>query len=60
MKRILSTLLIVALAGIMLLPVSPSVNNSLSNGNVVADNSGVTPPWPPSRVSLLPASISRV
>jgi hypothetical protein len=60
MKRIVGTLLIVALAGIMLLPVSPSVNNSLSNGNVVADNGGVTPPWPPSRVSSLQVSISQV
>ena len=46
MKRIVSSLLIVAFAGLILLPVSFAVNHSSSNHAIVADGGTTVPPWP--------------
>lgn len=48
MKRILCLLLVVAFAGMMLLPVASHVNLSPGNHNQFADGNPPVPPWPPS------------
>lgn len=47
MKRITSLLLVIAFAGVILLPVANTVNNTLSNSVRTADGGGPTPPLPP-------------
>lgn len=49
MKRFVNLLLLTAIAGMMLLPVTLQVNHSLSN-RIVADggtSGNPIPPWPP-------------
>jgi hypothetical protein len=48
MKRVLCLLLVVAFAGMMLLPVASHVNLFPGNRVQVVDNTPPTPPWPPS------------
>jgi hypothetical protein len=48
MKRITALLLVIAFAGVILLPVASTVNNTFSNEIHVADGTnGPVPPWPP-------------
>jgi len=47
MKRITSLLLVIAFAGVILLPVAATVNNTFSNVVPVADGPGPQPPLPP-------------
>jgi hypothetical protein len=61
MKRVLCLLLVVAFAGMMLLPVASHVNLLSGNQLKVVDNGPPQPPWPPppgsaiSQISSLPA-----
>jgi hypothetical protein len=49
MKRVICLLLVVAFAGVMLLPVAAHVNQFSDNRIQIADgNNGPLPPWPPS------------
>jgi hypothetical protein len=48
MKRITALLLVLSLDGLILLPVTSTDNNTLSNGTYTADNNGgPIPPLPP-------------
>jgi hypothetical protein len=48
MKRITALLVVLAFAGVILLPVTTTVNHTFSNENLVADGmTGPTPPIPP-------------
>jgi hypothetical protein len=57
MKRVICLLLVIAFAGVMLLPVISHVNLSTGNGHQLADgNNGPLPPWPPSHTNPLPGT----
>lgn len=47
MKRVTSLLLVLALAGVILLPVNATVNNHLSENTTIADGGSPLPPPPP-------------
>jgi hypothetical protein len=47
MKRISALLLVIAFAGVILLPVASTVNNTFSNEVRTADGTLPIPPWPP-------------
>jgi hypothetical protein len=61
MKRITSLLLVIAFAGVILLPSSRERNSLLSNQSVIADGGGSgkpVPPMPPCVFSPASASLS--
>jgi hypothetical protein len=47
MKRITASLLVLAVATVILLPVNAAVNNRPSDRQSIADNNGPIPPIPP-------------
>ncbi len=56
MKRITSLLLVIAFAGVILLPVNVTVNNRSSESPQIADGGNPIPPVPPC-VFNSPASV---
>jgi len=61
MKRITALLLVIAFAGVILLPVAVTVNNTFSNDVRIADGAGggiPVPPMPPCAFSPVDSSLS--
>jgi len=58
MKRITALLLVLAFAGVILLPVNVAVNNHSSENTTIADGNGPIPPIPPCVFNASRSSLS--
>jgi hypothetical protein len=54
MKRLTALLLVLAFAGVILVPVTSTVNNTFSNDVRTADGPGPVPPMPPCLLAAAP------
>ena len=59
-ERITALLLVIAFAGVILVPVSSTVNNTFSNGVQTADGPAPVPPMPPCLLAAAPNATLQV
>jgi hypothetical protein len=60
MKRMTALLLVIAFAGVILVPVTSTVNNTFSNSVQTADGPGPVPPMPPCLLASAPEATLQV